>query len=304
MDLMKRMLNGLAVVLLSILILGCGEKYEAPSHGSKLALSNGWKIYYKEQGHKDAPVILFLHGLGGSSEYWDKSLASPEMKKYRCLAIDMIGFGYSDKPKDFDYSMEKHAETIKEFLALKKVNKVTFIAHSMGGNVGIELAQMQGDLIKKLVLVDTILALGKDGKYVSKINVRLSDWGEWRFRLVFPILKLFAKKLTSDSFEDPKPEIIDMASRAMKQSAYYAFHRSLKDLYHHAYKDEKQLDVFKKFKIPHYYIYGTTDKGVALMAEDLFGSKPWVHAIKGVKHCPMVEDHARFCSILTGILAE
>ncbi len=122
----KRMFWGLAVVLVCMLIVGCGKKEEGLSEGLELTLSQGWKIHYIDQGPKEGPVVLFVHGLGGSSEYWKQTLACPEMEKYRCLAIDMLGFGRSDKPKDFDYSMEKHAETIREFLALKKVNKVIY----------------------------------------------------------------------------------------------------------------------------------------------------------------------------------
>lgn len=50
--------------------------------------------------------------------------------------------------------------------------------------------------------------------------------------------------------------------------------------------------------------YGTTDAGVARMVKEQFGSEPWVHAIKGVRHCPMIEAPERFNSVLGKVLAE
>lgn len=296
----SRFFLGLVVVLVCGLILGCKERPKAPSEGLELTLSQGWKIHYIDQGPKDAPVVLFVHGLGGSSEYWKQTLACPEIKKYRCLAIDMLGFGWSHKPKDFDYSMEKHAEKIREFLALKKVNKVVYVGHSMGGSIGIALAQLYADLVEKLVLVDSTLG----AEYVTnKTLSKLPGWGELKFRIIFPLLKLRAKKMTSAFFEKPTPEIINMASRIMKQSTSYSFHRSIKGIFL-SFKKQSLLEVFKGFPIPHYYIFGTTDEGVARMVKEHFASEPWVHAIKGVKHCPMVEAPAPFCSVLGKILAE
>lgn len=296
----KRMSWGLAVVLVCMLIFGCGEGPKAPPEGSVITLSQGWKIHYLDKGPKESPVVLFVHGLGGSSEYWKQTLACPEMEKYRCLAIDMLGFGRSSKPKDFDYSMEKHAETIREFLALKKVNKVIYIGHSMGGSVGITLAQLQADLLEKLVLVDSTL---RADYAASKTLSNIAGWGEFRFRLLFPILKLRSKKMTSAFFEAPAEETINMASRIMKQSTSYSFHRSIKGIYRLLERQEL-LEFFKGLKIPHYYIFGTTDEGVARMVKEQFTPAPWVHAIKGVRHCAMVEAPERFCSVLGKILAE
>lgn len=295
----NRYLLGFIVVLLCVIFYGCGEEPKALPEGSELALSQGWKIHYLEQGPQDGPVVLFVHGLGGSSEYWKQTLASPEMKKYRSLAIDLLGFGRSDKPKEFDYSLEKQAEIIREFLALKKINKVIYVGHSMGGSVGIALARLQADLLEKLVLVDS--TLHKD--YAGAETLKLAGWGEFKFRLVFPLLKIRAEKITAASFEAPPEETIKMASRIMKESTSYSFHRSLVGTVRLLEKREF-LDSFKGIKIPHYYIYGTTDAGVARMAKEQFGSEPWVHPIQGVRHCPMVEAPDHFNSALGKVLAE
>lgn len=290
----------LAVALLCILIVGCGGNDKVSSGGSELTLANSWKIHYIEHGSKDAPVVLLVHGLGGSSEYWRQLLSCPEMQKYRLLAIDMLGFGRSDKPKDFDYSLEAQADAIREFLTLKGVDKVTYVGHSMGGTVGMTLIQQQPSIVKKLVLVDSTIS----GDYFgNKTFNRISRWGEWKFRLVFPVLKICAKKLTSSFFEAPSQQTINMAAHAMRQSTYYSFHRSLKCL-HRSVKEHQFLEDFKNLRIPHYYIFGTEDEWVARMVNDNFKSEPFVYAFEKAVHCPMVEDPVGFCSVLAKILSE
>lgn len=296
----KHLFRGFIVVVACFLAVSCGGRYEPPSGGAELTLASGWKLHYIEQGPEDAPVVLFAHGLGGSCEYWEGVIGSPDMENYRCLAIDMFGFGWSDKPEDFDYSMEGQADAIREFLALKEIDKVTYVGHSMAGAVGIALIKLQPDLVERLVLVDSTL----DADYYESETLQsISEWGEFKFRLVFPFLKMIAKKITSDFFESPKPETIDMAARAMRQSTYYSFQRSLKEL-HHFVGEQDLIEFFKGLKIPHYYIFGTSDSGVARMAGEHFESESWVYKIEGVMHCPMVEDTKGFCSVLAEIMAK
>jgi len=278
--------------------MGCARPQPSPE-GPELTLASGWKMYHIDQGPKDAPVILFVHGLGGSSEYWVQAMACTEMQKYRCLAIDLLGFGGSDKPEDFDYSMEKQAETIREFLALKKVDKVIYVGHSMGGSVGMALLQLQPDLVEKLVLLDTTL----DPSYMAPVFQQISGMEEAQFGVLFQGLKMRAKETTADFFQAPSPETLEMSARVMKQSTSYSFLRSLKGIGLFLEK-QQAVEVFKNLEIPHYYIFGTTDEGVARMVNDHFGSEPWVHPIENVKHCAMVEDPASFCSVLGKILAQ
>ncbi|MCD6571319.1 MAG: alpha/beta hydrolase [Deltaproteobacteria bacterium] len=296
----KRIFWGLAIALLCILIVGYGGNDDVSSGGSEVTLASGWKIHYIEHGPKNAPVVLLVHGLGGSSEYWRQLLSCPEIQKYRLLAIDMLGFGSSDKPKDFDYSMEKQAEAIRESLTLKGVDKVTYVGHSMAGAVGMTLIQQQPGLVKKLVLVDSTLSADYLG---DKTFNRISRWGEWKFRLVFPFLKVCAKKLTSPFFGAPSQQTINMAAHAMRQSTYYSFHRSLKRL-HRSLEEHQFLEDFKGLKIPHYYVFGTEDEWVARMVNDNFRSEPFVYAFEKAVHCPMVDDPESFCTVLAGILGD
>lgn len=264
-----------------------------------MTLKSGWKINYWESGSEDAPAILFIHGLSESCEYWMPALNRSEMSRYRCLAIDLLGFGYSDKPKEFDYSMEAQAGTIREFLTRKKIDKVVYVGHSMGGAVGMALLRLHPETINKIVLVDSLFSV----QYLQNASIQIPKIPEWLFNFVFPFIMLRAKKIAASVFfEAPTKELLNMGARISKQTTAYSLVRSLKGL-NIFLKKPDLLTSFLNSQIPHYYIYGTVDLRVAKMVDDYFANEIWVHAISNVKHCPMVEAPDSFSSILDDILS-
>ncbi len=69
----------------------------------------GHKIFWRQEGREDAPVLLLIHGFPTAS--WDWQHVWPDLlKRYRLLTLDMIGFGYSDKPRDYTYSIIHQAD--------------------------------------------------------------------------------------------------------------------------------------------------------------------------------------------------
>src|ERR1700744_1667105 len=98
----------------------------------------GHQIFYREDGRKDAPALLLVHGLPSAS--WDFDLMWPELiKKYRVLTLDMLGFGFSDKPRDHEYKIFEQADIYDELLRLSGVTDFHLLAHDYGVSVGQEL---------------------------------------------------------------------------------------------------------------------------------------------------------------------
>lgn len=267
---------------------------------SKLILKSGWKINYWESGPASAPVILFIHGLSESCEFWMQAMDCREMQKYRCVVIDLLGFGNSDKPETFDYSMEKQAETIQEFLIQKNIDQVVYIGHSMGGAVGMALLDLHPETIQKIVLVDATLTV----QYAPDLLRRLISVTEWWFNFVFPLMLLRSRKIgAAIFFEVPTKEMLDMGSRVAKQAKAYSVIRTIKSIF--LFLEKRQLTLsLKNSQIPHYFIYGMTDLRLARMVKDYFADESWVRAIPNVKHCPMVEDPDTFSKILDDILSK
>jgi pimeloyl-ACP methyl ester carboxylesterase len=125
-----------------------------------IELNNNIQIRYLESKANNTSDrhILFIHGLGSSADRW-LDIPDALSKYYHTIAVDLIGFGESDKPEDIDYTIEKFAEFILEFINKKGLisdnKKITLIGHSLGGYIAVEFAIRNIELIEKLVLIDS-----------------------------------------------------------------------------------------------------------------------------------------------------
>ncbi|MEV7617677.1 alpha/beta hydrolase [Streptomyces sp. NPDC089799] len=119
----------------------------------------GARIRWVEMpGHPGRTTRVYLHGLGASAApYFAASAAHPALAGHRSLLVDLLGFGISDRPTDFGYSMEEHADTVATALEAAGVRAADVIGHSMGGGVAIVLAARHPHLVDRLVLVDATL---------------------------------------------------------------------------------------------------------------------------------------------------
>ncbi|WP_444909690.1 alpha/beta fold hydrolase [Microbulbifer sp. TRSA005] len=84
------------------------------------------------------PVLLLIHGFPTSSYDWQK-VWTQLTEHYRCIAMDMLGFGYSDKPKQHNYSIHQQADLHEALLQYLNINKVHLLAHDYGDSVAQEL---------------------------------------------------------------------------------------------------------------------------------------------------------------------
>ncbi len=108
------------------------------------------KARYWAAGAHGTP-ILFIHGLGASVQIWRPALEVIG-RKHRVLAVDLPGFGRSDKP-DAPYTLEYMANFIRDFLDMIGVPRVTLVAHSFGGAVALRFALDFPERLERLVLV-------------------------------------------------------------------------------------------------------------------------------------------------------
>ncbi len=121
-----------------------------PFEVKKAALSNGIEIAYMDEG-SGAETILFVHGLGSYAPAWKKTIEGLS-KNYRCIAIDLPGYGKSTKG-DFSGTMTFYADLINQFAKALNLDEIILAGHSMGGQISIVAALKYADLVKKLILV-------------------------------------------------------------------------------------------------------------------------------------------------------
>jgi pimeloyl-ACP methyl ester carboxylesterase len=128
-----------------------GAFYEVPGDGEPVRLA------VRDTG-KGKP-ILFIHGLGASSYTWNA--ITPQLAKtHRVLAIDLKGFGDSDKPMDDAYTIADQAKLVRDFIARNDLHGLTLVGHSYGGavamSVALDDAASSKKRIERLVLIDSL----------------------------------------------------------------------------------------------------------------------------------------------------
>jgi pimeloyl-ACP methyl ester carboxylesterase len=112
---------------------------------------HGRRVSYLAAGG-EGPVIVFLHGLGGSSATWLRVLELVGGTA-RVIAPDLLGHGGSDAPGSGDYSPAGHATWLRDLLRALDVDTATVVGHSFGGGVALQFAHQYPERTESLVLV-------------------------------------------------------------------------------------------------------------------------------------------------------
>ncbi len=121
-----------------------------PYQVHKQQLGNNITVAYMDEG-QGKETILFVHGLGSYAPAWKKNIAGLKAN-YRCIAIDLPGFGRSSK-NDYKSSMSFYADIVHEFIDSLGLDQVILAGHSMGGQISIIATLKKPERIKKLILV-------------------------------------------------------------------------------------------------------------------------------------------------------
>lgn len=112
-------------------------------------LSNDINVAYADEGKGDQ-TIIFIHGLGSYMPAWKKNI-SVLKDDFRCIAIDLPGYGKSSKGK-YDGSMEFYSRVVAEFIDRLDLKNVVLAGHSMGGQISITTALAFPEKVDKLIL--------------------------------------------------------------------------------------------------------------------------------------------------------
>jgi pimeloyl-ACP methyl ester carboxylesterase len=111
------------------------------AQGDYLCLQ-GHNIFVRDSGVSQLPTLLLLHGFPTSSWDW-QPLWQDLSANYRLIALDMLGFGFSDKPDPHHYSIHGQADIVEALVTAKGLNKLHVLAHNYGDTVAQELLARQ-----------------------------------------------------------------------------------------------------------------------------------------------------------------
>ncbi len=166
---MKTFTKGVGVVLLAALAAGVGFWLRPVSYFNGLTYvqmrltgveSNsvqveGYRMHYFAEGPKDGPVVVLVHGLGGRAEDWRNLAPHLAREGYRVYLPDLIGYGRSEQPADFSYSVRDEAGVVVGFMDALGLKQVDLGGWSMGGGIAQHVASAHADRVRKLMLFDS-----------------------------------------------------------------------------------------------------------------------------------------------------
>ena len=170
---------------------------------------DGEWIHYLDEGEGDA--VVFVHGFAGSSFTWRYAVASLS-SAHRAVAIDLPGFGFSDRSPLLDYSHEAHARRVVRLMDTLGIERATIVGHSMGGAVAQRVALAYPARVERLVLLAAVDA-SEAAPWHDRRRLNPSLIGLVDLALRFPPLVGFAsRRIVRGIVSDPAygtPEVID-----------------------------------------------------------------------------------------------
>lgn len=118
---------------------------------------DGMRIHFQEFGDKRNPTLLLIHGYTASTYSWHLVTLALAERGFHVVVPDLVGFGFSSKPKWFDYTITAQARMIARFLNRIGVGRAIVAGCSYGGAVAATLALDYPEFVEKLILVDAVI---------------------------------------------------------------------------------------------------------------------------------------------------
>ena len=151
--------GGAGLAALAAVNASVAREAPEPETGA-LGGEEGWyewgegRVFYRHAGREAAPPLLFVHGVGAGARSftWRRNFA-PLAADFRVYAVDLLGFGYSDKPPTAPYSADLYVRLIADFVREVIGRPANVVASSLGAAFAVRAADEHPGLIESLVLV-------------------------------------------------------------------------------------------------------------------------------------------------------
>jgi 2-hydroxy-6-oxonona-2,4-dienedioate hydrolase len=273
------------------------------------------KIRYLESDNDNAAAkqqhILFIHGLGSSADRW---LDIPDALSlyFHTIAIDLPGFGGSDKPSDMDYTIDAFSDIVTELMGKIGIadeggggdnNRTSLVGHSLGGYIASKIAASAADdnshFLDKLVLVDSSGNLGKPTSLLEQYLDAAMAPSKEKVRRVF-------EQMVANPLIITDALIQGFIDRINKPNAKYAFESSLRNSANTKIGIENLNKIGDK-GIPTLILWGMYDKVIPTQHTEIFKEAikdSSVTIIPGTGHAPFAEKPALICEYIHRFLAK
>lgn len=267
------------------------EMSYAPVTDKSKFLGDRWS--YMEAGRADAPVIIALHGYGGSSFDWRYQMYDLS-DTYRVIAWNAPGYMLSDELKTNYPNAKDYADALNDFLTSLKINQVYLIGNSFGSRIAQCFAFYYPEKVLKMALV---------GPSAGKQNIPFDERSRhinMRYEQVKDGAYAFANKRVENLLApNTSPEMVEVVRQGMRGVNPNMFMKGVNFLL----SEDHYPDLFaSKLTMPILIIAGTEDKisPIPLNAEPL--SKKYknstIHILKNIGHLPHLESYEQVNSLV------
>jgi haloalkane dehalogenase len=173
------------------------------------------RVAYVDEGPRDAPVVLMLHGEPSWSFLYRKVIATVVDFGLRAVAPDLVGFGRSDKPmRREDYSYQRHVDWMRAFVEAVDLRHATLLCQDWGGLIGLRLVAEIGERFDRVVAANTFLPTGDE-----KVRPAFLAWQQFsQTTPTFPVGKIIA----TGCVRTPSDEIVAAYDAPFPDESYKA----------------------------------------------------------------------------------
>lgn len=117
---------------------------------------DGVRVHYQEAGDVRAPAMVLIHGFASSTLVWSKVFLKLAAAGFRVIALDMLGYGYSAKPRKGEYTIDSQAKLLTRLLNALGISRAIVVGSSYGGAVAATCALDYPDRVEQLILVGSV----------------------------------------------------------------------------------------------------------------------------------------------------
>lgn len=267
-----------------------GEPEAAES--SILSLDDG-DIYVCQDGPRDAPALLLIHGSASSTRSWNP-LVPMLTNAHHVIRIDLLGHGRSAKPADRSYEIPDQVRRVGVALDRLGVEHAIVVGHSSGGVVATALAEQRPDLVTALALINTGPSLGA---FIAPESAAI---GPAQWPLTDEQLRQFASTGFSRAGYQIPRELLDEV-RVMTYHTLTATMQATR-----AYLEQQALpDRLTPLGKPLLVIFGEDDRRWRSSSAADYRAVPGakVELLPGLGHSPNLEDPPRTATSLLALTA-
>ncbi|GGS81907.1 alpha/beta fold hydrolase [Nonomuraea spiralis] len=269
---------------------------EAAATGESIVPVDGGGLYVRQDGPAGAPALVLIHGLAGSTRWWDAVV--PELaRSHRVIRIDLLGHGRSAKPAGGGYTIPEQGRRVGAALDRLGVRHAVVAGHSTGGSVATSLAEQRPGLVSALALIDSgprLDAFISDGFVGQLLFVPVAGQLLWRLRTDGILLRGLETAFSRPGYRIP-PQLVE----DVRGTTYHSLTSTSQaaDAYLRQRPLPDRLAVLGK---PLLVIFGQDDRRWRSASAAGYRAVPGatVELLPGVGHSPMLEEPSRTAASL------